>query len=173
VSQHDAAGRGADRRSGFDEELRAEAEHVTPEESRVERDRRDRDPERRGLEAAAEADGHRHREDERREGEDRIHDAHEHRVRPAADNAGDQADRAPDRGSDENDDRAHRERDLRSHVEAGEHVPADIVGPHRVRRRGRLQIGPDVQRQRILRPDERAEHGEEDEDREQRHGEGE
>src|SRR5512132_4034972 len=32
VSQHDAAGRGADRRSGLDEEERAEAEHVTPEQ---------------------------------------------------------------------------------------------------------------------------------------------
>ena len=61
----------------LDEGQPPDPEHVAPYESGVIRHRSQHDPEGGGFQAPAEPDGHGHRQDQRREREDRVHDAHQ------------------------------------------------------------------------------------------------
>ena len=89
------------------------------------------------LEADAEADRHRHRQDQRREGEDRVHRRASRRRRstpptvPASSPI-----RPPISAPATVTTLATSERDARAVGEAGEHVAPELVGAHRVRRRG-------------------------------------
>ncbi len=70
------------------------AQRLAAQQARVPGDRDERDADRRSVQADAEADRNGHREDQRREGEDRVHHAHRYAVADAADGAGEQPDQA-------------------------------------------------------------------------------
>ena len=72
-------------------------------EPRIGRPGGERDGDHRILDARPECRGEGQRQDETREGEEDVGDPHQHRVDPAAEIAGDGADREPDRRHDDRD----------------------------------------------------------------------
>ena len=101
---------------------------------RIRRPRRDGDGDHRVLDAGAERRDEGERQDEPREGEEDVGDAHQHRVDQPAGIAGDRADGEADRRGDDRDEDDDEQRDARAVDDAREDVAALVVGAEPVRR---------------------------------------
>ena len=82
---------------------------------------------------------HRHRQDDRREGEDEIADAHDRAVEQAGEVAGDRAEDGADRHRDDHEQQGEGDRHPGAEDHPAEHVAAETVGAEPVRRARRLE----------------------------------
>ena len=99
---------------------------------------------------------HRHRQDDRREGEDEIADAHDRAVEQAGEVAGDRAEDGADRHRDDHEQQGEGDRHPGAEDHPAEHVAAETVGAEPVRRARRLEARS-ILRQRIGGGDQVAE----------------
>ena len=134
--------------------------------TRIPRDRDQRDPDPRGEHADPQTDGHRHRQDQRRERQDRVHEPHRHAVACPAHRAGHHSDDSAYDRAGERDDQREQERYPGAACDPGEHVASELVGAHRMGRRRRRQRIEQVLSVGALAPDDRGEDREQDEESE-------
>src|SRR5258706_6893297 len=98
------------------------------------------DDEHRALDGAiAKAGGEHDQHEQQRHGEDGVGDAHHHVVDPAAEEAGEHADRDDDRDRHRHRENADEQRDTATKEEARELVPPDVVGAQQMRAARRRQ----------------------------------
>jgi hypothetical protein len=126
-----------------------------------------RDPERDDdvAQGRPEDRGHADRDDEEREREDDIAEARDDGVPPAAEVAGDKADRHGDDHREQRGEDAGLERRAGAVDDAREHVAPEVVGAHDVAPRRPLEHRAEVRVGRVVRRDERGEQRDEDEQR--------
>ena len=142
---------------GEHELLLSQDEHLRPGQPRVQRpaDRQDGDVD--ALHARADDGEDRDHENEERERDDDVDEPHDHRVDPAAEVA---SDGAEDHAVDERrvgQDESELEIDPRRVDDPGEDVPSEVVRPHDVIRRRRLEGVDEVLGVGRVRSDQRRE----------------
>ena len=86
------------------------------------------------IHALAHGDGQQQREQDGREGEGRVHDAHQERVQLAADIAGEDAEHESDAAAYGERQPRHDETDACSVEQPGQQVPAENVGAEQILR---------------------------------------
>ena len=109
---------------------------------------------RRLPEQLAQDRGEDQRQDERRQDQEEVGDAHQERIGPTADESGDDADDRADRDRDDRGHQADGHRDARSVNHEIQDVPTELVRPEDVGQRGRLEFLPRCAGDGLERPDE-------------------
>lgn len=92
-----------------------------------------------GIDQARPKDRHQNqRQQQRRECQDNVHDAHEHRIDAATKIAGDKANRDAEAHRNDDDDEADKQRILRAVDQAGKNVPPNFVSTEKKLRRATI-----------------------------------
>jgi hypothetical protein len=107
-------------------------------DTRVRRPRRDRDRDDGVLDAGTERRDERERQDQAREGEEHVGNAHQHGIEPATEVAGDRTDQQPDWADQQHHEPDDVQRQPRAMDDARVDVAAQLVGAEPVRARRRL-----------------------------------
>jgi hypothetical protein len=136
----------------------AHPEHVAAHDPPDVGDGAERNPDARGDQADAERQRDRHREDHRREREHRIENPHDDAVGESAGQPCGDAQQRAQETADDGHARGREERHPRAAEHAGQHVAADGIGAHGVRRARRPQRRERVRRGRALAPPDRRGH---------------
>ena len=102
--------------------------HLRPGHAREGRDAGDADRDQRRRLAAPEHRDQRHGEQDAGQRQQQVDDAHQQRVAPAAEEPGNQSDRHADRGRDHDRARSGQRATCARHRDAGQDVPAELVG---------------------------------------------
>jgi hypothetical protein len=111
-----------------------------------------------------------HGQHEQREGHDRVGDAADDAIRPAAEKSGGDAGE-PTHEKDQRDGGDGDEKiEPRRHHDAAEHVAAELVGPEPMRARRRLERRRRIARERVIGHEIRTEQGREHDHEKQREG---
>ena len=148
--------RGALHPGGGDEVALADRQRLGACEAGVGRPGGDRDGDDRVLDPRPQRRHEGQCQDQAREGQEHVGDAHQHGVEPAAGIARDRADEQADRADDHHDQGHDGERDPRAPDDPGVDVAAELVRAQPVRGRGRLQALGQVLGDRRLRREQGA-----------------
>ena len=144
------------RRDADDELASAEGDDEAAHDAGIRRPGDDDDGEHGVAQPWPERGDHRHRQDDRREGEHEIADAHDRAVQQAGEVAGDRAEDGADRHRDDHEQQGEGDRHPGAEDHTAENVAAETVGAEPVRRARGLEARS-ILRQRIDGGDQVAE----------------
>jgi len=102
--------------------------HHAADDARIGRNRIDAERDIERIKPAAEGGDQRDRQEPAGKGDDRVHDAHQCRVHPAAGEAGDRADRNAEEGAEKDRADGDLKRRARAEHDAAISIPAEVVG---------------------------------------------